>query len=733
MHCPRCTRPVALDAENCPSCGAALTDTLEAASPTAGERASPLELEPGSAFAGRFTIIERVAQGGMGVVYKAIDQVLDQEVALKLIHPALARIPEFVERFKREVRVTHQISHPNVCRVHDLGECDGVPYISMQWIHGQTLQQLLSQAGRLDTGRGLEIAEKIAGALEAAHAEEVVHRDLKPGNVMIDEAGEVHVMDFGLAVERGGRDLSEPGIPHGTPLYMAPEQLRGDPVDVRADLYALGLVLREMLTGRRPEPGLPASDPLRSQVSRSVVPVLEKLLASDREQRYGSAHEVAQVISSLRGAALPAPPGPPRRSLLASRPRLVLALAALATAGVLAAVWWSLRPPSPSDARTYHDRGMYYLHEEADTRTSLDNAVQMFHRAVIADSTWPPAWAGLGEAYWARFERVKDPASAEEAKRAVARALSLDRANAEARNAEARGFISQGKYREARQELQEVVSQEPRFDMAWANLGRAHRGLEQYADGLKAFETAIKLRPDRFLHHIYLGNFYQQFGEHDEAEKAYRRAIDLKPESPIAWSNLGASLLFQGQSEKAVPALLRSLEIEETAAARSNLGTAYYQLKQYEEAALAYRRAMELEPTVATHCGNLGDALRMLGREEGARAAYGEAVRRARARALITPLKPASRASLALWCAHAGDKPCALEEARAAAAMQPKDINILFCNAQVRCIFGDDDGALGWLEKAVSLGLGKAEIESDPDLARLRSLPRFQRILGLAS
>jgi tetratricopeptide (TPR) repeat protein len=705
--------------------------TLSLTSPAAG-RSTPRELLPGTVFAGRFTIVEKVAEGGMGVVYKAIDQVLREDVALKTIRPELTREPEFVERLKREVHVTHQISHPNVCHVFDIGECEGDLYVSMQWIHGESLHQLLRHAGRLDTGRALEIAEKIARALDATHTQGVVHRDLKPANVMIDDGGEVCVMDFGLATEKGSQKLSRVGVTLGTPRYMAPEQFCGD-VDARADLYALGLVLGEMLTGKCPVPGEPASEryPL---VSRSVIPVLDKLLAWDREQRYGSAREVAQILASLREQAVPAPPVLPARPRLTSRWRTAFLLAGISTVALLAAAgWWITHRPSVPEARAYHDRGMFYLRDEAETLPSLDAAVRMFNRAVMSDSTWAPGWAGLGEAYWARFERTKDPASAEEAKRAVARALELDRTLPEARNAEARGLISQGDYRDARQELQGVVAREPRFDMAWANLGRASRGLEQYAEGLKAFGMAIKLRPDRFLHYIYLGNFHQQFGENDAAEKAYRRAIELKPESPIAWSNLGAVLLREGQADKAVEVLLRSLQIEEIGAARSNLGTAYYQLARYDEAAQAYRRAMVLEPDVATHCGNLGDALRMLGKNEEAQAAYAEAVRRAHARARITPLKPASLISLALWCARAGDASCALEEAQQAAAMQPKNIDILFRNAVVRCVLGHDGEALDWLQKAVAVGLGKAEIENDPDLARLRSLPRFQRILQLAN
>src|SRR5262249_15077090 len=208
-------------------------------------------------------------------------------------------IPAFVERFKREVRVTRQITHPNVCRVHDLGESAGLLYFSMEWIGGETLNDLLGQAGRLDEDRGLEIAEKIALALDGVHSKGVIHRDLKPGNVMIDVSGEVFVMDFGIAFEGGAKSLTTPGVVQGTAHYMAPEQRWGADLDGRTDLYALGLILDEMLTGRAPRPESPRHGRPKFQNS-AIVPVLDKLLARDREERYPSAKEAAQALNVLR-------------------------------------------------------------------------------------------------------------------------------------------------------------------------------------------------------------------------------------------------------------------------------------------------------------------------------------------------------------------------------------------------------------------------------------------------
>ncbi len=192
--CPNCSDLVERVGHRCPRCNIDLSGTFpdddHQQPPRAGRQ---LEFPTGETFADRYTIIERIGAGGMGVVYKAIDTMLDSQVALKLIQPALAQFPGFIERFRREVRVTRQITHPNICRFHDIGDSDGVLYVSMEWIEGETLRQLLEQTGMLREGRALEIAEKIALALEAAHDKGIVHRDLKPANIMLDRRGNVFV------------------------------------------------------------------------------------------------------------------------------------------------------------------------------------------------------------------------------------------------------------------------------------------------------------------------------------------------------------------------------------------------------------------------------------------------------------------------------------------------------------------------------------------------------------
>jgi predicted Ser/Thr protein kinase len=204
----------------------------------------------GTLLAGRYRIVGLLGKGGMGEVYRATDLTLGQSVALKFL-PAAATDNRFLlERFHGEVRIARQISHPNVCRVYDIGEVDGMPFISMEYIDGEDLASLLPRIGRLPADKAVETARKICAGLAAAHAKGVIHRDLKPHNVMLNKRGEIVVMDFGLAAIAD--QLSGAEARNGTPAYMSPEQLKGTEVTARSDIYALGLVLYELFTGKRP-------------------------------------------------------------------------------------------------------------------------------------------------------------------------------------------------------------------------------------------------------------------------------------------------------------------------------------------------------------------------------------------------------------------------------------------------------------------------------------------------
>jgi hypothetical protein len=204
---------------------------------------------PGTLLAERYRILGRLGKGGMGEVYRANDLRLGQTVALKFLPETTAKDPAMLARFYNEVRIARQVTHPNVCRVYDIGDIDGQPFISMQFVDGENLASLLLRIGRLPADKAVEISRRLCAGLAAAHSQGVLHRDLKPANIMIDGRGQVLIADFGLAGL--AEEISGADIHSGTPDYMAPEQLAGKEVTMQSDIYALGLVMYEIFTGKR--------------------------------------------------------------------------------------------------------------------------------------------------------------------------------------------------------------------------------------------------------------------------------------------------------------------------------------------------------------------------------------------------------------------------------------------------------------------------------------------------
>ncbi len=274
----------------------------------------PPALAAGELFANRFEIAEEIGAGGMGTVYRALDRELGEQVALKILRSELVTDAASVERFKREIRLARRISSKHVVRTHDIGEQDGVYFLTMEYVHGITVRELMHTRGRLGIAPTMAIACQLAYSLAAAHEQGVVHRDIKPENLLLDAAGVLKVMDFGVARPAAAASgLTEVGLLVGTPSYMAPEQLFGEAFDQRADLYAAGVVLFECLTGRLPfEASSPmvliakvlrdtAPNPtsLDAEIPAGVSDVVQRLLAKDPADRLASAADLARVLTEL--------------------------------------------------------------------------------------------------------------------------------------------------------------------------------------------------------------------------------------------------------------------------------------------------------------------------------------------------------------------------------------------------------------------------------------------------
>jgi tetratricopeptide (TPR) repeat protein/predicted Ser/Thr protein kinase len=282
-----------------------------------GLAASGTSLAPGTILGTRYEIIQLLGQGGMGAVYKARDRELDRFLALKVIRPELAVNPEILHRFKQELILARQVTHKNVIRIFDLGEADGIKFITMEFIEGQDLKHIVDEQGKLKIEESVRVMEQVCLALEAAHAEGVVHRDLKPQNIMVEaKSGRISVMDFGIArsTELGG-GMTQTGVMLGTPDYMSPEQVMGEHVDARSDLFTLGVIFYQLLTSTMPYKAdtVQASMfkrtrelPKRAIEADPTVPkflsdLVEKCLQIDVNLRYQSAREIREDLEAWHG------------------------------------------------------------------------------------------------------------------------------------------------------------------------------------------------------------------------------------------------------------------------------------------------------------------------------------------------------------------------------------------------------------------------------------------------
>jgi tetratricopeptide (TPR) repeat protein len=271
------------------------------------------ELATGAAFAGRYQIIEELGKGGMGRVYRALDTKLKEEIALKLIMPEISSDRDTVERFGNELKLARKIAHRNVGKMYEFLEDRGTHFITMEYVPGQDLRRLIRQTGQLTAGKTVAVARQVADGLAEAHRLGVVHRDLKPGNIMIDREGNAKIMDFGIARSLSAKSMTGAGVIVGTPEYMSPEQVEGKAVDRRSDIYSLGIILYEMLTGRVPFEGdtpftvgvkhkseLP-KDPreLNAQIPPDLNRLILKCLEKDKDGRYQSAEELDADLEKI--------------------------------------------------------------------------------------------------------------------------------------------------------------------------------------------------------------------------------------------------------------------------------------------------------------------------------------------------------------------------------------------------------------------------------------------------
>jgi tetratricopeptide (TPR) repeat protein/TolB-like protein len=311
-------------------------------------------LQEGDLLGGRYEILALLGEGGMGAVYKAKDLEVERTVALKLIRPEMASNPAILARFKQELLTAHQVTHKNVIRIYDLAEADGVKFITMEFVEGQDLRQLLREHGKFSPEEATDLIRQVCMALDAAHTAGIIHRDLKPQNIMQDKGGRILVMDFGLARSMESEGMTQTGALLGTIEYMSPEQAMGKPLDQRSDLFAVGLIFYELLSGRMPfkaetamasllmrnqERAVPVSE-IDATVPAGLSDIVSRCLERDLDKRYPTAAEIIADLDAWQGKR------PVMASIIMQAPKQprgipwkwIVPGAAVALAGVLLAI-----------------------------------------------------------------------------------------------------------------------------------------------------------------------------------------------------------------------------------------------------------------------------------------------------------------------------------------------------------------------------------------------------------
>lgn len=734
---------------------------------------------------GPYRLVRRLGAGGMGEVFLAHDSRLDRLVAIKHAHAELAT-PEQRARFRREAWAAARLAHPAIVPVFDILSDEDGDWIVMEHVDGPTLREHLAAHGPPPPATAAAWAAQIAEGLAAAHDKGIIHRDLKTENVMIAASGHLKIVDFGLAkplaAEDPGLSVSGSGAVLGTLRSMAPEQARGHQVDPRADLFSLGVLLYELLTGVAPFSGgspfdiltrlaVQPHDPVavhNPAVPPRLAALVDALLAKSPEARPASAAVVAEALRGIsfelgadgfRAAAAPAEaptvaswtavppqddvPAPSFGVVPAGRGRLwigLLVLLTLVAAGTAEVVSKHRRgTPSPmaeDDPYALFQAGMARL-DRWDKPGHVDAAIDQFQRALAIEPRSAPALAGLARAYWYKSRIAgRDPQFLRQARDVAQQAMALDDHLAAAQISFGLAAVDLGDLAAAETALARAEMLDPQSAAAAQGRGNLALARGDLAAAEAAYREGLARGATAELHNA-LGSVLFRRKRYGEAEAAFRHAIELAPDSVYGHRNLAGVLYERGDSAAAESQLQRAIEIAPEATLYTNLGTILFFQGRYAEANAAFEHAITEAGREKTGTNNpmlwanLGDSYRFLpGREKDARLAFRRAAQLESVKARSNPGDPGSRSRLALYLAKAGDAAAARRELASLLAHSDLEPAARLRVLLAYEVLGDRAAALAVLADALRAGLPVAEVEREPELSGLRADPGYHRLVA---
>ena len=717
---------------------------------------------------GDYQILGLVGAGGMGAVYKALDLKLERMVALKFLSHDLSIGEKEKERFLREAKSASALDHTNIGVIHGLEESeDGQLFIVMAYYDGETLAERIRR-GPLPESGALDIAIQMARGMAEAHARHIVHRDIKPSNVMITSQNVVKIVDFGLA-----RVLSTPSATQslglaGTVAYMSPEQALGEPVDERSDIWAWGVVLAQMLSGRHPfqRDSIPSvmsaimnQPPAMNGVPARWQPIIYRALSKDAANRYQNCSELLSDLQALKADdAAPTQSVVPKvfdeyvkhasgSSGAASLPRQTsrwwLAAAAMVLLLVVALLFLpsirqrlmhiAITPEMLRDtggsvtpaAYESYLKALGYLHRY-DKPGNLDSAISLLDNATKADPQFALAFAGLGEAYWLKYRLDQNPKWIDVASANCKRAAELNDRLPAVYVTLGRIHDGTGKHDLAVQEFQHALALHPRNADALLGMARVYESVARFADAESTFKEAAALRPDYWDGYSTLGLFYLRRQRYEDARAQFRHVLELTPDNAQTYANLGIVYLNLQKPAEAENAFKKSIELSPGYAAYANLGFLYYQQNRYAESAAMTEKALQINDKDYRLWANLGLAYRWLQDDEKARAAAERELKLLEAISKVQSEDPYIQSELGYLYALAKQRDNAIRRFEAALALAPDNPRILADVGEGYEYLGDRRRALQHIKKALRKGFSLDDLKRVPGMQNLISDPNFR-------
>lgn len=687
---------------------------------------------------------ERLGQGGAGEVMAAWDKVLQRHVAIKRLRAFTGQAPGALGSLVDEARAGAALDHPAFVKVYAIeDDSDGYALV-MERVHGVTLRELIAR-GPVPLDTALDLISQAAAAMQAAHALTLVHGDLKPSNVMVEDGGAVRILDLGLAFHDDAQATASVMQldQQGTIAYLAPERLLGTPPGNRADVYALGVMLYEMLTGQRPFPDLSglalaaaqmqsssAQWPFPDAMPERIVDLILMMTARRPELRLPSMHQVLAQVAACRNEQPGGRMQAAWRTMRATPARrwLLPAVAAMLLAAGAAAVVLKPWKPAATLSRALTIGQALHALESFDQPDQLDIAASGLTTLLARDPQHAAAVAGMSLVDSFRYAATQDATWLRRAATAASQALQLEPSLALAQAAQAWVLINQGKRAEALTACERALTLEP--DNFFAQLGKIT--VLTQLQRLDEAATAAQAMLARYPHRAFadaLGTIHFAQDKYVAAEQDFRRSIALQPDSGTAYANLNAALLHLNRPDEALRVVQRGLLVRPGERLYTDLGTALFARAEYVAAAAAFKRAVSLpagNPDSYLGWANLADTLQWLpGEGPAALRAYG------RARALLadqltrTPQDATLLSRMGLYAARSNAADDALRYTAQAVQVAPDNPDVRFRAALAYELLHRRDEALVEVAAAKRAGYSAAAIEKEPDFVALRRDVRY--------